>query len=148
MDLKGIMSISGKPGLYKHVSQTKNGIIVESLVDKKRMQAFASAKISALQDIAVYTDGEDKPLVEVFRNIFRKENGGKSIDSNSKPEEIKKYFGDILPNYDQERVYVSDMKRAISWYNLLRENNLVDLEKSEDELKEEKKSENTETQSE
>ena len=138
MDLKGIMSISGKPGLYKHISQTKNGIIVESLIDKKRMQAFASAKISALQDIAVYTDGEDKPLADILRNIFKKENGAKCIDNKANPEAIKTYFQGILPEYDKERVHVSDMKRVISWYNLLHENNLVDLEKSEDEIKEEK----------
>jgi hypothetical protein len=148
MDLKGIMSISGKPGLFKHVSQTKNGIIVESLIDKKRMQAFASSKISALHDVAVYTDGEDKPLADVLRNIYKKENGGKCLDAKSNPEEIKKYFGEILPEYDKERVYVSDMKRVISWYNLLQEHNLIDLEKSEDELKEEEKSEKTEVKSE
>jgi hypothetical protein len=132
MDLKGIMSISGKPGLFKHISQTKNGIIVESLIDKKRLQAFASSKISSLQDISVYSETEDKPLVEVFRAIYTKENGGKSIDSKAKPEEIKKYFETILPDYDKERVYISDMKRAISWYNLLLENNLIDMEKSEE----------------
>jgi hypothetical protein len=137
MDLKGIMSISGKPGLFKHISQTKNGIIVESLLDQKRMQAFASSKISALPDIAVYTTGEDIALTEVLRNIYKKENGGKCIDSKSDAEAIKKYFAEILPEYDQERVYVSDMKRVLSWYNLLTDNKLIDLEKSEDELKKE-----------
>ena len=148
MDLSGILSIVGKPGLYKHISQTKNGIIVESLTDKKRMHAFASDKISSLQDIAIYTDGEDVALAEIFRNIFKKEDGKKSIDSKSSPDELKKYFEEVLPDYDKNRVYVSNIKRVIAWYNLLLENNLVDLEeeKKEEEEEEEKKEQTTETE--
>ncbi len=119
MDLKGILSISGYSGLFKLVSQTRNGIIVESMIDKKRMQAFATSKISALEDIAIYIETGDIPLVEVFKKIFDKEKGEKSIDAKVPVAELKKYFGEVLPDYDRDRLYVSDMKRVISWYNAL-----------------------------
>ena len=149
MDLKGILSISGKSGLFKHVSQTKNGIIVESFIDKKRSHAFASAKISALQDIAIYTASEDKALIEVFQNIYKKEDGKQSINPKTTSDELKKYFKEVLPDYDEDRVYVSDIKRVVGWYNQLQERGLVDMEvvsKDDDkveteELKTEKKEE-------
>ncbi len=119
MDLKGILSISGYSGLFKLVSQTRNGIIVESMIDKKRMQAFATSKISALEDIAIYIETGDIPLIEVFKKIFDKENGEMAISAKVPVAELKKYFGEVLPDYDRERLYVSDMKRVISWYNAL-----------------------------
>lgn len=133
MDIKGILSISGQPGLYKLVTQTRNGIVVESLETQKRMQVFASAKISALEDIALYTNGEDKPLIEVLQNIYRKTQGQETISHKSKPEVIKKEFAAILPEYDQERVYVSDMKRVFNWFNILHKHGLVDLEEKTEE---------------
>jgi hypothetical protein len=128
MDLKGILSISGLPDLYKHIAQSKNGIIVESLQTKKRTQAFTSSKISALEDISIYTEDEDISLKEVLKKIFTKENGNKSISHLSEPDILKKYFAEVLPNYDKEKVFVSDMKRVIKWYNILQEHNLIDLE--------------------
>lgn len=128
MDLKGILSISGYSGLYKLVSQAKNSIIVESLIDKTRMPAYASSKISALEDIAIYTYDEEVTLKEVFKKIFINENGKEAISHKASNDELKKYFETILPNYDKERVYVSDIKKVINWYNCLASLNLLSLE--------------------
>lgn len=118
IDLHGIISIAGMPGLYKVVAQSKNGVIVESLADKKRFPAFASHKISALDDISMFTTGEDKPLREIMKSIYDKENGGACTDSKDE-KEIAAYFESVLPDYDKERVYVSNMKKLFSWYNQL-----------------------------
>ena len=126
--LKGILAISGQPGLFKVLSEGKNGVIVESLVTGKKQTAFASAKMSTLEDIAIYTTHEDFPLKQVFRKIYDNENGGTSIQPNSKPEDLKKYFETILPDFDRERVYVSDIKKVLSWYNLLQEKGLLVFE--------------------
>lgn len=141
MDLKGILAISGHAGLFKHVSKTRTGIIVESLTTKKRMHAFTSAKISALQDIAVYTTGEDKPLIEIFQAIYSKTEGKNTLDSKATNEELKKFLEEILPEYDKERVYVSDIKRIAVWYNSLNELGLIDMESP---VVEEKESDNKE----
>ena len=126
--LKGILAISGQPGLFKVLSEGKNGVIVESLLTGKKQTAFASAKMSTLEDIAIYTTHEDFPLKQVFRKIFDSENGGQAIQTNSKPEELKKYFESILPDFDRDRVYVSDIKKVLSWYNLLQEKGLLVFE--------------------
>lgn len=126
--LKGILAISGQPGLFKMLSEGKNGVIVESLLTGKKQTAFASAKMSTLEDIAIYTTSEDFPLKEVFRKIYELENGGPAIRSNAKPEDLKKYFSRILPDFDKERVYVSDIKKVITWYNLLQEKGLLVLD--------------------
>ena len=126
--LKGILAISGQPGLFKVLSETKNGVIVESLLTGKKQTAFASAKMSTLEDIAIYTVHEDFPLKKVFRKISDLENGGAAILPNSKPEELKKYFEKVLPDFDKERVYVSDIKKVLTWYNLLQEKGLLDFD--------------------
>lgn len=131
MDLKGILAISGHQGLYKLISQAKNSIIVESLIDKTRMPAYASTKISALEDIAIYTETEEVPLKDVFKNIFDKEKGNQSISHKSSNEEIKSYFEEILPTYDRDRVYVSDMKKIINWYNILHQVDLLNTKEPE-----------------
>jgi hypothetical protein len=123
--LKGILAISGQPGLFKVLTEGKNGVIVESLLTGKKQTAFASAKMSTLEDIAIYTTHEDFPLKQVFRKIFDKENGGQALQTNSKPEELKKYFEAVLPDFDRERVYVSDIKKVLSWYNLLQEKGML-----------------------
>ena len=128
MDLNAILSISGKPGLYKLISRTKSGALVESLIDKKRMPAFSNERISSLKDISIFTEDEDKPLTEVFQNIYRIENGGKCIDHKSDEKTLKDYMSKILPDYDKDRVHLSDMKKLFSWYNILLENGLVDLD--------------------
>ena len=120
--LKTILSVSGKPGLFKLISNAKNMVIVESLADKRRLPIYARDKVVSLGDIAMYTDEGEVPLSEVLTKIQTKENGGKaSIAPNSKPEELRKYFVEILPTYDRDRVYDSDIKKLLSWYNLLTE---------------------------
>lgn len=126
--LKGILAISGQPGLFKVLSETKSGVIVESLLTGKKQTAFASAKMSTLEDIAIYTIHEDFPLKKVFRIISDLENGGSAISASVKPEELKKYFEKVLPDYDKERVYVSDIKKVITWYNLLQEKGLLNFD--------------------
>jgi len=137
--LKTILSISGKSGLYKLVSQGKNMLIVESLADKKRMPAYGTDKMISLGDIAMYTDDEDVPLQEVFLSIKKKENG-QPININIKtatPDELRQYMGEVLPTFDRDRVHLSDIKKLISWYNLLVANNLTDFEPAEEETAEE-----------
>ena len=126
--LKGILAISGQPGLFKVVSEGKNNIIVESLLNGKKMPAFASSKISSLEDIAIYTSQEDVPLKEVFKNIIKKENGGKAISHKASTEELTNYFAEVLPEYDRDQVYISDIRKVIQWYNLLQEKDLLNEE--------------------
>ncbi len=138
MILKDIMAISGHAGLFKFIAQGRNGVIVEGLIDKKRTNASASSRISALEDIAVYTEEKEVPFAEVLRIIFRKEEGKQIVLAKNSDDLVKKYFAEILPTYDRDKVYVSDMKKVIMWYNILQSQNLVDL------VEEEKKEETTE----
>lgn len=118
--LKTILSVSGKPGLFRLVSNAKNMVIVESLTDKRRLPIYARDKVVSLGDIAMYTDEGEVPLSEVLTKIQVKENGAQaSVATNSKPDVLKKYFAEILPTYDRDRVYDTDIKKLISWYNLL-----------------------------
>ena len=118
--LKTILSISGKPGLFKLVSHGKNMLIVESLADKKRVPAYAKDNVNYLADIEIYTDEAEVPLHEVLTSVKNKENGQQaSIPTSAKPDELRAYFAEILPNFDRERVYPSDIKKLISWYNIL-----------------------------
>lgn len=118
--LKTILSVSGKPGLFKLVSSAKNMIIVESLTEKKRLPIYARDKVVSLGDIAMYTSEGEEPLKSVLINIKKKENGEKtSIAPNSKPQELFAYFKEVLPSFDQDRVYPTDIKKLLNWYNLL-----------------------------
>ncbi|MCC7303572.1 MAG: DUF5606 domain-containing protein [Bacteroidia bacterium] len=135
MDITKVISISGFPGLYKVVAQASNGLIVESLVDKKRMPAYSSYKISGMEDISMFTTGDDKPLKEVFKAIFEKEQGGPALDHKSTDEEIRQYFAVIVPEYDKERVRISDMKKAIQWYNILQKTELLTAEEPKEDEK-------------
>ena len=137
--LKTILSISGKSGLYKLVSQGKNMLIVESLTDKKRMPTYGTDKMISLGDIAMYTDEDDVPLQEVFLSIKKKENGQPiALDiKTATPDELRQYMGEVLPNFDRDRVHLSDIKKLIAWYNLLVANNLTDFEPAEEETAEE-----------
>jgi hypothetical protein len=137
--LKTILSISGKSGLYKLVSQGKNMLIVESLTDKKRMPAYGTDKMISLGDIAMYTDEDDVPLQEVFLSIKKKENGQPiALDiKTATPDELRQYMGEVLPNFDRDRVHLSDIKKLIAWYNLLVANYLTDFEHAEEETAEE-----------
>lgn len=143
MNLKEIVSIAGKSGLFKIISQTKNGVIVESLVDGKRFPAFVHDRMSSLEEISVFTTGDDRPLKEIFIAIREKENRGKAIDSKSDNNTLKKYFAEVVPDFDQERVYVSDIKKIIAWYNQLQQHDLLDFSEEADKQPEENTSEGT-----
>ncbi len=119
MNLSGIISISGKPGLFKVVAQGKNNIIVESLIDKKRTPAYSTDRISSLEDISIYTTDEDAPLKNILEAIFEKENGKNCPSHKEDLKTLTNYLKGILPNYDEERVYPSDIKKIFQWYNLL-----------------------------
>jgi hypothetical protein len=130
--LKGILAISGQPGLYKLVAESKNNIIVESLETGKRMPAYSTSKISALEDIAIFTDTDDMPLKDVFKAISEKEDGGKTINHKSSSKELRDYFAEVLPEYDRDRVYVSDIKKVLLWYNTLQEKDMLDFSEEEE----------------
>ncbi len=141
MDLSKILSIAGKPGLFQMVSQSKSGLVVESLIDGKRIPAFSHERISSLEEISIFTETDDLPLKEVFQLIFKKEEGKKTISHKSSAQELKDMLQSVLPDYDEDRVYVSDIKKLINWYNLLVDKDLIDLEKEESKDKTEDKSE-------
>ncbi len=141
--LTKILSISGKPGLYKLVSTGKNLNVVESLADGKRIPIYLTEKAISLNDVSIYTSENDVPLREVLTKIKEKENGAKaSISSKSSGNEVFSYFKEILPTYDTDKVYASDVKKIISWYNSLIAAN-IEFEKIED-AKDETSEENKE----
>jgi hypothetical protein len=131
MILKDILSISGEPGLFRFIAQGKNAIIVEHLETKKRSSAYGSAKVSSLDDIAIFTDKEDMPLGKVFDIIFEKVNGGAAIDSKTDNDKLKIWFEGILPDYSKDKVYTSDIKKVVHWYNILHKLNLLVKEDTE-----------------
>jgi len=144
MDLSGIISISGRPGLYKVIAQGKNSIIVESLTDKKRFPAYATDRISALDDISIYTYEGDKPLKEIFADIYEKQEGKEGPSHKEDISVLQAYVQEIIPDYDEDRVYPSDIKKLLQWYNmLLKSGNLdpAEEETPEEEVKEEPKEE-------
>lgn len=128
MNLERILAISGKPGLYELVAQSKGGVIVESITDKKRFPVSQASNVSSLKDIAIYTYGEEVPLVEVFKKIHEKENGGEAINPKSSGKELMAYMEEVLPDFDRERVYNSDLKKLFSWYNLLLKEDMMNFE--------------------
>jgi hypothetical protein len=131
--LKTILSISGRPGLFKLVSRGKNMLIVESLLDKKKVPAYARDKVISLGDIAIYTDDKEVPLHEVLTSILKKENGEKAtVSPTIKPDELRAYFAEVLPNFDRDRVYPSDIKKILSWYNILLSNGITDFTPKEE----------------
>ena len=154
IDLTGIIAISGQAGLFKIVAQSKNGIIVENLNDNKRSNIYSTTKVSTLSDISMFTTGDDKPIEEIMTSIFEKEKGGPAVDNKADDKAVEKYFAEILPEYDKERVYVSNMRKLFSWYNALQstgnlkekeenaegENKAINLKNQEDKINQAKKS--------
>ncbi len=127
MDLSNILSITGKGSLYKLISRAPNSFIVEGLEDGHRFPAFSHDGVATLDNIAIFTEDEEVSLQSVFQSIFKKENGQKVAvpkDNNA----LKAYFAEVLPNYDRDRVYVSNIKKVLAWYNILTEHQLIDLE--------------------
>lgn len=136
--LKTILAISGKPGLYKLISQGKNMLVVESLLNGKRTPAYNHEKIISLGDIAMFTDSEEVPLNEVFESMKQLENGAKaSVSTKDDEKTLREYLAKVLPNFDRERVYTTDIKKLISWYNLLSEKGYTDFQSDNAEYSEE-----------
>jgi hypothetical protein len=125
MNLKDILAISGEGTLFKFIAQGKNAVIVENLETGKRFSAGTAAKVSALEEISIYSTGEDIPLSKVMDLIWEKENGGQAISHKQPDADLKKYFAEVLPDYDRDRVYNSDIKKVLHWYNLLQAMNLL-----------------------
>lgn len=146
MDLKDILSIAGKPGLFKNIGQAKSGVIVESLIDGKRSPAFAHERISSLAEISVFTHEDDVPLVDVFKEIYEKFEGKEAIDPKADGEELKAFMKEVLPDYDEDRVYTSDIKKMVSWYNLLLSKGMVEFTEEAEEEKPEAEAETAKTE--
>ena len=145
MDLTDIISISGKSGLYSVVGQSKNNIIVESIQNGKRFPTFSTNRISALKDISIYTYEGEMLLSDVYRKIHEKEGGGKTIDHSESPEQLRRYLEEIVPNYDKEQVYNSDIKKLFQWYNLLYDAKKLKLKENKDKKETVEKAENNKT---
>jgi Domain of unknown function (DUF6852)/Domain of unknown function (DUF5606) len=136
MGLDSILAISEKPGLFKLVTKTRNGFIAESLIDGKRLSINLSRNVSLLSEIAIYTLTEEVPLQKVLKKIKTKEKGNKtSISHKDSKDDLEEYFFSVLQDYDEDRVYVSDIKKIIRWYNILQKNNMLHMleDKSTDE---------------
>lgn len=133
MSLDKILSISGKPGLYHLRSKTRSGFIAESLADGKKMPVTMQHNVSILSEIAIYTLDGEVPLREIFQKIKEKEDGGPAINHKSSKDDMEAYFFEVLPNFDEDRVYASDIKKVIQWYNILQAQDLLDFEESTDE---------------
>ena len=119
MELKEILAISGQPGLFKYVAQSQRGVIVESLLDGKRMNASATSRVSALTEISMFTEGDDIALADVFTRIYEKTEGKEAISHKASPAELQATFAEVLPEYDRDRVHVSDIKKCFAWFNIL-----------------------------
>lgn len=136
MSLDKILSISGKPGLYQLKTQTRSGFLAESLIDGKKVSVSARHNVSLLSEIAIYTTTEEVPLADVFEKIKSKENGGEAISHKSSKDQLEEYFFNVLPDYDEDRVYPGDIKKVVQWYNLLQKHGLTQFS-SEDSSEEE-----------
>ncbi|RRO17210.1 DUF5606 family protein [Flavobacteriaceae bacterium 14752] len=131
MEFDKILSVSGKPGLYELKTQTRAGVLAQSLVDGRKIQVNLRNNISILSEISIYTYADEISLKEVFYKIYQKTDGQKSIDHKSPKRELESYFREILPEYDEDRVYQSDIKKVIQWYNILIENDFTDFQDKE-----------------
>lgn len=146
MELRDILAISGQPGLFRYVARSSNGVIVESLVDGKRSNSSGTAKISALSEIAIYTENDELPLWQVFQKLYDYTGGKQSVDPKSDASVLKETFAAIIPDYDRDRVHVSDMKKVISWYNILQKAGMTDFRLEKDEDKEPEETEGADKQ--
>ena len=132
MEFKDILAISGQQGLFRYVAQSRNGVIVESLLDGKRMNASASSRISALSEISMYTEGEDMPLAEIYTKMYAYTEGKQGPSVKEGNARLKEFFGVVVPEYDRERVHDSDIKKAVSWFNMLVEAGIEKFELPEE----------------
>jgi len=128
MDLSRVIAISGKPGLYRLISQTRGGFVVEDLEKGKKISIASNYNVSLLDNVAIYGVSQEYPLAEVFFRIYKKENGGETIDHKVSGAELRKYMEEVLPEYDDSRVYDSDLKKLFQWYNILHKNGLLNID--------------------
>ena len=128
MDLSRVIAISGKPGLYRLVSQTRGGFVVEDLEKGKKISIASNYNVSLLDNVAIYGVSQEFPLAEVFFRIYKKENGGETIDYKTSGADLRKYMEEVLPEYDDSRVYDSDLKKLFQWYNILHKNGLLNID--------------------
>ena len=142
MNLKGILNVSGKPGLFKVVSQGKQMVIIESLTDGKKGPLHTQYQANMLEEVGIYTYNDTKPISEIFDNIAEKEAGKKTISHKSSNNELTNYFREILNDYDEDRVYISDIKKIIQWYNTIQNSGLIETPKKEKKEKKENYSKN------
>ena len=128
MGLESVLAIAQKPGLFKLVTQTRGGFIAESLLDGKRISVNLNSNVSLLSEIAIYTLSKEVPLKDVFNKIKTKENSAKtSVSHKDSKDTLEEYFFEILPDYDEDRVYPSDIKKIVKWYNILHEHNMLGM---------------------
>jgi|TARA_R110002033_G_scaffold164303_1_gene201594 hypothetical protein len=139
MNLEKILAISGKPGLYVLRVQTRTGFVAESLADGKKITVNLKSNVSLLSEISVYTYEGEKPLKEVMSSIAEKESNGPAISHKEDPATLAAYFKEVLPTYDEERVYASDIKKILNWYNTLQAKGLVEAEVETEEVVEAEK---------
>ncbi len=125
MSLENILSITGKPGLYVLKTKAKSGFVVKSLLDDRISIVGMNHNVSVLKDISIYTMTGEVPLKQVFQNIAKKEDNGASINHKSSKEELQNYFEEVLPEYDRDRVYASDIKKIVQWYNIIHKNDML-----------------------
>lgn len=135
-DLKKILAISGEHGLFEYVAQARTGLIAESLLTKQRRMFGASAKITSLEDVSIYTATKEVSLKDVFTAMAKKLAKAKAMDAKSNPDQIKSFFSEVIPDYDADRFYVSHMKKVLEWYNVLQEFASLEFETEEEEKKE------------
>jgi hypothetical protein len=127
MSLDKIISISGKPGIYELKTQTRGGFLTESLLDGKKLSVGLRHNVSVLSEIAIYTTTAEMPLREVFEKIKEKEDGGEAISHKASKDELEEYFFNLIPDYDEDRVYASDIKKVVQWYNILQRKGMMDF---------------------
>jgi hypothetical protein len=138
MEFNKIIAVTGKPGLFQVISQTKNAVIAESLADQKRLAINAAQNVSLLENIAIYTYEEDIPLLAVFTAMFEKTAGKEALSHKESSKKLTAFFAEVLPDYDEERVYASNIKKVIQWFNLLVKAGMDFTKKEEEVVAEEK----------
>ncbi|HUH25089.1 MAG TPA: DUF5606 domain-containing protein [Flavobacterium sp.] len=125
MSVEKVLAISGKPGLFELKIQTRSGFVAESLIDGKKLTVGLRSNVSLLSEISIYTETGEVKLFEIFAKIAKKENNGAALDHKASNDELLVYFGEVIPDFDRDRVYVSDIKKVLSWYNILQKANYV-----------------------
>ena len=141
MELEGIINVSGKPGLFKVISKSNNTVIIESLTDKKRTAIYSHNQANLLNEIGVYTYNDTVPISDIFTKIAEKTSCGPSINHKSSKNDLINFFREILPEYDEDRVYISDIKKVIQWYNIMQSVDLIKIQKNKKENKKEETNE-------